>query len=163
MLNSLRKNKINAQWRQVTELEVGMRIAVPKQEVLELHKAGEVNSREWMGDDILWDEIESIRHVGREQVWDIEVEGTHNFVGNDIFAHNTYTNIGAILTASVNTIQNLDLKIEGLDARVAALEASAGGSSNGSNFGQYAADFFSSGLQSHHQMFFNNHILHATG
>ena len=25
-----------------------------------------------------------------EQVYDIEVEGTHNFIGNDIVAHNTY-------------------------------------------------------------------------
>ena len=31
----------------------------------------------------------SIKHVGVEQVWDIEVEGTHNFIGNNIFAHNT--------------------------------------------------------------------------
>ncbi len=31
----------------------------------------------------------SIEYVGREQVYDIEVEGTHNFIGNGIFAHNT--------------------------------------------------------------------------
>ncbi|MBI4397523.1 MAG: hypothetical protein HY586_00175 [Candidatus Omnitrophica bacterium] len=39
---------------------------------------------------ILWDPIVSIEPVGREQVYDIEVEGTHNFIGNGIFAHNTY-------------------------------------------------------------------------
>ncbi|MBI4398148.1 MAG: FHA domain-containing protein, partial [Candidatus Omnitrophica bacterium] len=39
---------------------------------------------------ILWDPITSIEFIGREQVYDIEVEGTHNFIGNGIFAHNTY-------------------------------------------------------------------------
>ncbi|MBU4257731.1 hypothetical protein KKC04_04970, partial [Patescibacteria group bacterium] len=40
--------------------------------------------------DILWDRIVSIEYFGREQVYDIEVEGMHNFIGNGIFAHNTY-------------------------------------------------------------------------
>ena len=39
---------------------------------------------------VLWDPIVSIDPLGFEQVWDIEVEGTHNFIGNGIFAHNTY-------------------------------------------------------------------------
>jgi len=38
---------------------------------------------------VLWDRIVSIEFVGYEQVYDIEVEGTHNFIGNGIFAHNT--------------------------------------------------------------------------
>jgi len=41
------------------------------------------------GTALLWDRIVSIEHAGREQVYDIEVQGTHNFVGNGIFAHNT--------------------------------------------------------------------------
>ncbi|MBI4398890.1 MAG: NUDIX domain-containing protein [Candidatus Omnitrophica bacterium] len=41
---------------------------------------------------ILWDPIVSIKFAGREQVYDIEVDGTHNFIGNGIFAHNTYMN-----------------------------------------------------------------------
>jgi hypothetical protein len=39
--------------------------------------------------DLLWDPIISIEPVGLERVYDIEVEGTHNFIGNGIFAHNT--------------------------------------------------------------------------
>ena len=35
-------------------------------------------------------EIAAIKETGRKEVFDIEVEGTHNFVGNDIIAHNTY-------------------------------------------------------------------------
>jgi len=41
---------------------------------------------------ILWDRIASIEYCGNEHVYDIEVEGTHNFIGNGIFAHNTYLN-----------------------------------------------------------------------
>ncbi|MFA4837788.1 MAG: hypothetical protein WC749_17195, partial [Dehalococcoidia bacterium] len=39
---------------------------------------------------VLWAEIESIEYIGREQVYDISVEGTQNFFGNGILAHNTY-------------------------------------------------------------------------
>jgi hypothetical protein len=44
----------------------------------------------FVNSDILWDKIVSIEPVGYEHVYDIEVEGTHNFIGNGIFAHNTY-------------------------------------------------------------------------
>ncbi|MDP3795173.1 MAG: hypothetical protein Q8R13_04590, partial [bacterium] len=42
------------------------------------------------GRSAVWDRITSIEHLPAEQVYDIEVEGTHNFIGNDIVAHNTY-------------------------------------------------------------------------
>ncbi|MFA4842372.1 MAG: hypothetical protein WC658_00855 [Candidatus Omnitrophota bacterium] len=38
---------------------------------------------------ILWDKIVSIEPLPPERVYDIEVEGTHNFVANGIIAHNT--------------------------------------------------------------------------
>lgn len=60
-------------WYKVSDLVEGVEIAVPS-------PTGEM----------IWDEIVSINPVGREQVYDIEVEATHNFVGNGIFAHNTY-------------------------------------------------------------------------
>ena len=44
------------------------------------------------GGDVRWDPIASIESTGREPVYDIEVEGTHNFVANGILAHNTYMN-----------------------------------------------------------------------
>ncbi len=40
--------------------------------------------------EIRWESIRSIEPVGREPVYDIEVEGTHNFVANGLIAHNTY-------------------------------------------------------------------------
>ncbi|MDP2665836.1 MAG: hypothetical protein Q8P23_04395, partial [bacterium] len=60
-------------WYKVSDLRPGVEIAVPSEK-----------------GQMIWDEIVSIKPVGREQVYDIEVEGTHNFVGNGIFAHNTY-------------------------------------------------------------------------
>jgi len=50
---------------------------------------------------VVWDEIQSIEYVGEEQVYDIEVEGTHNFIANGILAHNTYMsgNVGIGTTA----------------------------------------------------------------
>jgi len=44
--------------------------------------------------DVLWDPIASIEYLGEEQVYDVEIEGTHNFIGNGIFAHNTYADAG---------------------------------------------------------------------
>lgn len=73
-----------AKWSKVSELKSGIKIAVPD-----------------VKEGVLWDEIESIRPIGRNEVWDIEIEDTHNFIGNDIFAHNTYTNGGVALETDI--------------------------------------------------------------
>ncbi len=39
--------------------------------------------------DIYWDEIENIEPIGKHQVYDIAVAGAANFVGNDVFLHNS--------------------------------------------------------------------------
>jgi replicative DNA helicase len=39
--------------------------------------------------DIYWDEIDSIEPDGVEEVYDLTVEGLHNFVADDILAHNS--------------------------------------------------------------------------
>jgi replicative DNA helicase len=39
--------------------------------------------------DLHWDRIGSIEYLGRKQVYDLTIEGTHNFVANDICVHNT--------------------------------------------------------------------------
>jgi len=43
---------------------------------------------------VLWDEIESITPDGEEQVYDLTVPGTHNFVAADVFVHNTSFALG---------------------------------------------------------------------
>lgn len=39
--------------------------------------------------DVLWDRVESIRCVGEQQVYDLTMDGTHNFVADDVCVHNT--------------------------------------------------------------------------
>ena len=51
----------DAQWRKVAKIKVGDKIAV-------------------FGDNVFFDEIVSIKRLSPERVYDIEVEGTHNFV-----------------------------------------------------------------------------------
>ena len=38
---------------------------------------------------IYWDTIISIKKIGKEDVYDIEVPKTHNFIANDIVVHNS--------------------------------------------------------------------------
>ncbi len=39
--------------------------------------------------DVYWDEIRSIEYVGEQQVYDLTIPGTHNFIANDVCVHNT--------------------------------------------------------------------------
>lgn len=39
--------------------------------------------------DVYWDKIASVTYVGEEEVFDLTVPGPHNFVANDIIAHNS--------------------------------------------------------------------------
>ena len=39
--------------------------------------------------DIYFEKISSITILDSQQVYDLEIEGTHNFIANDIVAHNT--------------------------------------------------------------------------
>ena len=78
-----------AVWKKVTELATGVKIAVEKDGALD------------------WDEIVEIKSIGRERVYDIEVEGTHNFVANSILAHNTLItgNVGIGTTSPLAPLQ----------------------------------------------------------
>src|SRR6185437_8783722 len=40
--------------------------------------------------DVLWDPVVSIEPIGEMRTYDLEVEGTHNFVANDIIVHNSH-------------------------------------------------------------------------
>jgi replicative DNA helicase len=54
--------------------------------------AGVVQSQELLKlarSDVYWDEIMSIEPAGEEEVFDLTVEGLHNFVANDTVAHNS--------------------------------------------------------------------------
>jgi hypothetical protein len=73
---------------------------------------------------ILWDKIVSIEPLGAEHVYDIEVEGTHNFVANGIIAHNTYVGVESASPISKppqGLPEELSNYAEGLYSRIRAL------------------------------------------
>ncbi|MBU1089138.1 hypothetical protein KKA02_04665, partial [Patescibacteria group bacterium] len=70
--NSKTKENYQTEWTKVIYLSVGDEIAVAD------------------GNKLNWQKIKSIEELPPQQVYDIEVEGTHNFVANGIIAHNTY-------------------------------------------------------------------------
>ena len=45
--------------------------------------------RDLAASDVYWDAVVSVEPVGTAQVYDLTVEGTHNFVANDVCVHNT--------------------------------------------------------------------------
>ncbi len=68
------EEQTKTQWIKVSELKSGMEIAVLDN----------------FGQDIKFVRIKEINILDKQHVYDIEVEGTHNFIGDDIVAHNTY-------------------------------------------------------------------------
>jgi len=56
--------------------------------------------RDLADSDVYWDEIVSIEPLGLEQVYDLTIPGTHNFVANDVCVHNTAMALNAIWHAS---------------------------------------------------------------
>ncbi|MBU4142855.1 hypothetical protein KJ590_02540, partial [Patescibacteria group bacterium] len=79
----------NTKWTKVKNLGVSSKIAI------------------WEDGNLLWDEIVSIKSVGRQRVYDIEVANSHNFVGNGILAHNTYIfgNLGVGTTTPTHKLE----------------------------------------------------------
>ena len=61
---------------------------------------GEQGLRDLAESDVYWDEIVGIEPLGEQQVYDLTVPGTHNFVANDICVHNTAMALNAIWHAA---------------------------------------------------------------
>jgi replicative DNA helicase len=91
-------------WRRLDELAPGMRLAVPApgacdEQPLVVGRAIARLSREHSGQahrvahransDVYWDEIVSIEPDGEDDVFDLTVEGLHNFVAANITCHNS--------------------------------------------------------------------------
>ncbi|MEK6816821.1 MAG: Hint domain-containing protein, partial [Nanoarchaeota archaeon] len=83
----------DATWVKVYQLQVGDQIAV----------ADELNL---VKSKVRFERIARIEQLPAEQVYDIEVEGTHNFVANGIIAHNTY--ISATTTLASGLVVDTD-------------------------------------------------------
>jgi hypothetical protein len=89
MIKLFRK-KLN-KWLKVSDLKIGMKIAVPKAEVFSNYcgKKADNDLLEKGEGDIMWDEIVEIKKLKEERVYDIEVEGTHNFIAGHLIDSET--------------------------------------------------------------------------
>jgi replicative DNA helicase len=94
-------------WRRLDKLSVGDHLAVPRAlpagggESMPTERLGrdraarvaDIVRSEPLGalaqSDVYWDPISSIEPDGAEPVYDITVEGPHNFVANDMIVHNS--------------------------------------------------------------------------
>ena len=59
-----------------------------KEEIIENVRQA-ISKRYQNNSEIYWDEIISIEYAGQQQVYDLTIPETHNFVANDICVHNT--------------------------------------------------------------------------
>ena len=73
--------------------------------------------------DVVWDRIESIRCTGVQQVYDLTVPGTHNFIANDVCVHNTtlalnIAEYGALKTKKAVAVFSMEMSASQLAFRL---------------------------------------------
>ncbi|MBI3290635.1 tail fiber domain-containing protein [Candidatus Microgenomates bacterium] len=87
-----------------------------------------------------WDEIVAIEYSGEEQVWDLSIEGTHNFVANGIVAHNTYINSSTATGTALDVDANSLTTGTGLDVSSTSTTGGASGTSKVLNIARSGAN-----------------------
>ncbi|BBA80247.1 hypothetical protein RGRSB_1878 [cyanobacterium endosymbiont of Rhopalodia gibberula] len=78
--------------------------------------------------EVYWDEITSIEYTGEQQVYDLTIPETHNFVANDICVHNTAFGLAMATNIAKNSrlpiaIFSLEMSKEQLSLRLLAAES----------------------------------------
>jgi DNA polymerase III subunit alpha len=67
-----------------------------------IHRLGEFfdfdELRLYADSDIYWDEVIAVDYMGEQPTYDLTIEGTHNFVANDILVHNSHAADYAVIT-----------------------------------------------------------------
>lgn len=77
--------------------------------------------------DVYWDRIVSIEYRGKQQVYDLTIPQTHNFLANDIIVHNTSFTLSVVQKAAQNLnsrigIFSLEMSAEQLVQRLLSME-----------------------------------------
>ncbi|XLQ11659.1 MAG: replicative DNA helicase [cyanobacterium endosymbiont of Epithemia adnata isolate EadnSB Bon19] len=78
--------------------------------------------------EVYWDQIVSIEYTGEQQVYDLTIPETHNFVANDICVHNTAFGLAIAANIAKNSklpiaIFSLEMSKEQLSLRLLAAES----------------------------------------
>jgi replicative DNA helicase len=76
-------------WQRLDGLSSGMRIALPRHLPGPTQIVGSEQLAKLAQSDVYWEEIISIEPDGEAEVYDLTVEGLHNFVAGDIVLHNS--------------------------------------------------------------------------
>ncbi|MDM8526833.1 replicative DNA helicase [Anaerolineales bacterium HSG24] len=76
------KFRASTGWTRLDNLDIKHRIAVPRRVVA-------INEQTMSSSDIYWDKIVSIEPDGEEEVFDLTIPSNHNFLANNIIAHNS--------------------------------------------------------------------------
>ncbi|MEK7395488.1 MAG: hypothetical protein AAB116_00995, partial [Candidatus Poribacteria bacterium] len=116
-----------ASWTKVAYLNIGDEIAATNVKCQNSNVKSNPNVKCQISDnfgDVRFVKIKSITLLPPEQVYDIEVEGTHNFIANGIVAHNTY--IGGSTDDYLNVEADGDLLFVDADGG-ASITGPAGG------------------------------------
>ncbi len=61
--------------------------------------------RAYAKNDIYWDKVVSIEYVGEKPTYDLTIEGTHNFIANDILVHNSHAADYAVITCQTSYLK----------------------------------------------------------
>jgi len=67
--------------------------------------------------DLFWDKIESVEDIGEQWCYDIEVEGTNNFLVDGVVTHNSTTLANKILLNSITNRRFRSLYVTSADAQ----------------------------------------------
>ncbi|MGK7873047.1 MAG: DNA polymerase III subunit alpha [Xenococcaceae cyanobacterium] len=76
-------------WKPLKAFKIGDRLGLAK--ILPITHNSEISDKKLRAiadSEIFWDEIVSIEYVGKEEVFDLSIPETYNFIANDFIAHN---------------------------------------------------------------------------
>jgi replicative DNA helicase len=76
-------------WKRLDEFQVGERIAIPRRIGNSEKQSMSNDELALLAGDVYWDQIVSIEPDGEADVFDLTVDGHHNFVADDFIVHNS--------------------------------------------------------------------------